>query len=395
MVESRRICLDLMIHSRPVQKFDGKKIYVSTGDSDDMENGELVDFYNRPSRANVQPKINDIIFAKMANTDKTFLIDQNLAKNIFSTGFFVVSSKKIYPKFLYYLIKSDEFDGYKNAYSEGTTQVSISDKRLRQVKLSYETNIEEQKLISEYLDLKIGQIDKLITCLTDQINELQKYQTMKVTETISRGLKNSRLKDSGVKWIGLVPENWEIKKIKYAYKSITKKYENGNFSYIALENIESYTGKFIETISNAGYSLEGTIQANKDDIIFGKLRPYLVKTIVLNEDCCVSSEFAVYRVMKGNIPKFLYYHFISSNYIEVIINSAYGTKMPRANVDFISNLPIAMPSINEQREIVDYLDKKFNEIAKIIDLKKQKIYELNNLKKALIYECVSGKREVF
>ena len=59
MVETRRICLDLTVCSRPVQKFAGKRIYVSTGDSEDMENGQLVDYYDRPSRANVEPHINE------------------------------------------------------------------------------------------------------------------------------------------------------------------------------------------------------------------------------------------------------------------------------------------------------------------------------------------------
>lgn len=131
MIKTQRPYFFFNINSRPVQKFKGTKTYVSTGDSEDMENGELVTFYNRPSRANVEPKINDVIFAKMANTDKTFLIDERLANYIFSTGFFDISSKNFDPRYLTYLIQSDEFDGYKNAYSEGTTQVSISDKRLK------------------------------------------------------------------------------------------------------------------------------------------------------------------------------------------------------------------------------------------------------------------------
>ena len=93
-------------------------------------------------------------------------------KNIYSTGFFDVSSKRIYPKFLYYVIKSDEFNGYKNAYSEGTTQVSISDKRLRNIKITYETDVNKQKNIADFLDFRIGQIDKLILCLKNQITEI-------------------------------------------------------------------------------------------------------------------------------------------------------------------------------------------------------------------------------
>src|SRR5574344_1311709 len=104
MVENRRPYLDIHVESRPVSPFSGSRTYVSTGDSDDMDNGESVTYSIRPSRANVDPMVDDVIFAKMANTDKTFLVDENLRQFIFSTGFYDISSTRIYPKFLFYLI---------------------------------------------------------------------------------------------------------------------------------------------------------------------------------------------------------------------------------------------------------------------------------------------------
>ena len=172
MIKTQRPYFFFNINSRPVQKFKGTKTYVSTGDSEDMENGELVTFYNRPSRANVEPKINDVIFAKMANTDKTFLIDERLANYIYSTGFFDISSRNFEPRYLAYLVRSHEFDGYKNAYSEGTTQISISDKRLKKIRITYETDIQKQKQIADFLDIKVKKIDDLISNLKEQNENL-------------------------------------------------------------------------------------------------------------------------------------------------------------------------------------------------------------------------------
>lgn len=88
------------------------------------------------------------------------------------------------------------------------------------------------------------------------------------------------------------------------------------------------------------------------------------------------------------------YVFLSSVFIDVINSSTYGTKMPRANIDFINNLKIAIPNIFEQNEIANYLDEKCYKIDKLIEIKQSKIEKLQEYKKSMIYEYVTGKKLV-
>lgn len=86
--------------------------------------------------------------------------------------------------------------------------------------------------------------------------------------------------------------------------------------------------------------------------------------------------------------------FLSHWFVNIVDSSTYGTKMPRANIDFINNIFIPLPPIKEQKEIVNYLDYKCSEIDNLIKSKEKIVEELENYKKSVIYEYVTGKKEV-
>lgn len=412
MVETRRICLDLTINSRPINKFDGKRIYVSTGDSDDMESGEVVGYYSRPSRANVQPKINDVIFAKMANTDKTFLIDEDLVKNIYSTGFFDVSSKRIYPKFLYYIIKSDEFNGYKNAYSEGTTQVSISDKRLRNIKITYETDVNKQKNIADFLDFRIGQIDKLILCLKNQITEI----TAIIDSLINEEIYHKHLREDCLyvnkDWLGKINKSWEIKKFKYLF-TISKGLDITK-SDLTLEGIpvisygQTHNQKFLYNFSNNINDLPKVPETylqfkkciiKKGDFIFvdtsEDIKGSTDFSMHSTDDICLAGYHSLLAKPRSNIDsRFFMYQFRSSMWAHQIKARVEGVKVYSITQRILSNVEVVVPTIEEQKNIADTLDRLIAKYDYLIKLKNKKIDELENLKKSLIYEYVSGEKEV-
>lgn len=255
--------------------------------------------------------------------------------------------------------------------------------------------LKEQKLIFDFLTNRTSKIDQLISNQEKQIEKLKEYRQAIITKAVTKGLDpNVPMKDSGVEWIGKIPCTWEILRLKYCFSVRNEKYENGNYDYVALENVESFSGKYIATESNAFYSLAETIRANRNDVIFGKLRPYLSKAFLIAKDCYVSSEFAVLYGLGGNRTSFLKYLLISSKFIDVINSSTYGTKMPRANIDFIRNLGIVIPDVKTQKEIVNYLDETCSKIDWLIDVKVKKIAQLSNYKKSLIYEYVTGKKRV-
>ncbi len=298
-------------------------------------------------------------------------------------------------EFYNYIFQTKEFQKYLKGFGNGILDIRmrIPMINLNSVKIPIVAPDKQHKIVA-FLDKKCAQIDELIKLQEQEIEKLKEYKQSIITEVVTKGLdKNAKMKDSGIDWIGEIPEHWKVLALKNAYRNREEKYIEGQFPYIALENIECKSGKYVETETNSFYSLEGTILSYKNDVIFGKLRPYLAKSIVIQEDSCVSSEFAVFY-SNTNDTEFLHFLFLSFRFIDVINSSTYGTKMPRANIDFIKNLKIALPPKQEQVNIVNYLKEVSEKINNLITEKNNKIVKLQDYKKSLIYEYVTGKKEV-
>lgn len=255
-------------------------------------------------------------------------------------------------------------------------------------------SIDEQKIIADYLNKVVPEIEMLHMDIERQIETLEEYKKSVITKAVTKGLNpDVAMKDSGIERIGNIPQNWTLKKVKYACNSRNEKYNitRGKLDYVALENIVSWDSKYIETENE--YELEGTNICYKGDVIFGKLRPYLAKTFLIDYDRCCSTEFAVFCDFEG-LPNYYLYVFTEQGFILAVDNSTAGVKMPRANINFIKNLFIAVPPVSEQLLIVKYLNKKCTEIDGLIEGKKKQVEVLEQYKKSLIYELVTGKKEV-
>ncbi len=206
------------------------------------------------------------------------------------------------------------------------------------------------------------------------------------------------MKDSGVEWIGEIPEDWKVKKLKYVSLFQQEKYNEtyGNLVYIGLENVEGWSGTYIETDSI--YDKSQSIIFRESDILWGKLRPYLAKVYQCTNMGCCSSEFCVISIDKTNDIRFFWYILISSTFVDTVNRSTYGTKMPRANATFIKNMYIPIPSTREQNVISQFLDNKNKELDNIFIKTRASIEEYKKLKQAVITQAVTkgikGGREM-
>jgi type I restriction enzyme S subunit/DNA-damage-inducible protein D len=253
--------------------------------------------------------------------------------------------------------------------------------------------LSEQKAITAFLDSQCSKADSIITELEQQIEILKHYKISLITETVTKGLKkNVPMKSSGIGWIGRIPKHWGLKKLKYVTKL---RNENAGFYdgaiYLGLENIESSTGKYIQTETEYNEDVYDIIK--KEDVLFGKLRPYLEKVYISEFDGFCTGEFLVFKEFEGE-KRYLFYFLLSHGFIKIVNSSTYGAKMPRAEWNYIKNLKICMPTSDEQKVIANFLDRKCREIINIIEEKQQSINTIKEYKRSLIYEYVTGKKRI-
>lgn len=249
----------------------------------------------------------------------------------------------------------------------------------------------EQTAIAAYLDRKTAEIDELIADKKRLLELYEEEKTAIINQAVTKGINpNVPMKDSGIEWLGEIPEHWEVKRFKYYFNLITEKVEE-ELPKIGLENIESKTGRFIET--DTDFAGQG-VRFRPKDILFGKLRPYLAKVWLSNFDGQAVGDFYVFRSKQDVIPEFAKYRILDSSFIEVTNSSTYGSKMPRVSWEFIADLPIAFPKIQEQESIVQHIEAE----CSLIDAKKAKTEKLIELlteyRTALISEVVTGKIKV-
>lgn len=295
----------------------------------------------------------------------------------------------IYKEYYKYNLKA--MNKYLLTFVSTNTQGNLNLEKVLNLFINFPP-LDEQKKIADFLDNKVTEIDNLIDDTKKLIDKYKEYKQSLITETVTKGLhSNVEMKDSGIEWIREIPKHWKVSRLKYLCDVRKRKNtQNIIMRYIGLENIESYTGKYKTT--NSEYSLIDAIICQTNDIIFGKLRPYLSKTYIVDEISCCSSEFIVlYNV--DNV-KFIFFLLLSNGFIDSMSQIAYGAKMPRVSDEDILNFYLPLPPLDEQEEIVKYLDDKCSQIDSIIEEKQSLIEKLEEYKKSLIYEYVTGKKQV-
>lgn len=299
-------------------------------------------------------------------------------------------------RFLHFLLRTAKYKTYYNQYSYGIRvgQWDMHYEDLKNMKV-YIPPLTEQEQIVRFLDWKVSEINKLIGIKQKQISRLTELQKAVINETVTHGLnKNAPMKFSGVEWIGNIPSHWHINKLK---RVTTVRNEKGIYEpnitnrYIGLENVKSYSNDIIATLSEYDESVQSI--CCKGDLMFSKLRPYLAKVIIAPYDSFCTGEMLIISSFDGDM-RFLRYLMLHESFINSVDSSTYGAKMPRANPNYILNMQLPIPQIDEQREIANYIDEKTLKIDNVVKKQLQIIAELQELKSSLISDVVTGKIDV-
>jgi type I restriction enzyme S subunit len=270
--------------------------------------------------------------------------------------------------------------------------------------------INEQEQIVKYLDDKTSIIDKLISTKERKIELLKEQRSSLINQIITKGLNpNVKMKDSGVEWIGEIPESWNLISIKHLVSTKitdgpheTPIFVDNGVPFLSVESVQD--GKldfnkkrgFISVELNNIYSKK--CLPKRDDVLIVKSGSTTGKSTIVETDELFNiwSPLCMVRSNKNKIiPRFTFTS-IQSNYFRkfIEIGWSFGTQ-PNIGMGVIENLKLVVPTnIKEQQEIVEYLDTHTKEIDDLVQLEQKKIELLKEYRQSLISEVITGKIKV-
>lgn len=317
------------------------------------------------------------------------------------TMFYAIPHANLDCKFAYYLALMFPF----NFYSTSTSLPSLTQTDLGNILVAFPF-LSEQQSIATYLDQKCGEIDELITLQEEMITKLQSYKQSVITEAVTKGLdKNVPLKDSGIEWIGEIPEHWictVFKKflsepMQYGANEPAEECNYNDPRYIRITDIKDDGTLRDDTFKSLPLEKAKEYMLTKGDLLFARSGATVGKTFLYKEDyaACFAGYLIKARCNKNELlPNFVFYYTLSNVYQNWKNSIFIQSTIQNIGADKYSVMPIIIPPLSEQQSIADYLDRKCSEIDELISIKQQKIEKLKDYKKSLIFECVTGKRKV-
>ena len=280
--------------------------------------------------------------------------------------------------------------------AQGGTQPNINQVLIKNWVIPFPSEIEIKK-IADFLDKKVAQLDKVKSLLEEQIKTLEDYRQSLIYETVTKGLdKTVPLKDSGVDWIGQIPEGWEVKKHKYIMsktKTSCSHYSGQKILSLTRQgvisrDVESGKGKMPASFDGYQFLTRGDLLLCLFDI---DVTPRCVG--VVESDGLTSPAYSRFKVSEDSSAYYYYYLFLSMDDDKVLLHLAKNLRNSLTEDDF-GDIETIVPSYKEQVIIANYLNKKTLLIDKLIKLKKEQIENINKQRQALIYDYVTGKRRV-
>jgi type I restriction enzyme S subunit len=294
-----------------------------------------------------------------------------------------------------YLFRTADYKDEVNKYSRGI----VSDRnRLYWDEFKQMPSIVpprgEQDQIVAYLRVQDAHIARFIKAKRELIGLLNEQKQTLIHQAVTKGVDpNVVLKPSDIDWLGGIPEHWTTRRLKFLADNISEQTDAQQVDevYLALEHVESWNGNFNPLKEHISFA--STVKRfKKNDVLFGKLRPYLAKVVqALQNGVCVS-EFIVIRPKNKRISSdFLEILLRSKEFIELVNSSTVGAKMPRADWAFIGNVRIPLPEPDEQARLVKAIRNETQSIDVVIDRIKREIELVIEYRERLITDAVTGQ----
>jgi type I restriction enzyme S subunit len=351
----------------------------------------------------IQLKNDDLLITKDGTIGKVALVKQLPKIATLNSGIFLTRPKdESYSNaFMYWILISDVFKTFYDFHKSGSTIQHLYQNVFNEFKFPIPPLPEQLQIVS-YLDHKTTLIDQIISGSEKKIELLKEQRTATINHAVTKGLNpKAKVKDSGVEWIGEIPEGWEVISLKRLCKVKRgasprpiddEKYfdENGEYSWVRISDVSAskrYLTQTEQKLSELGSSL--SVKMNPGDI-FLSIAGSVGKPIITEIKCCIHDGFVWFEHLKYD-KEFLYRIFdLGTCFLGL---GKFGTQL-NLNTDTIGSLSVPNIPLSEQQQIVSYLDQKTKEIDDLIASEKKRIELLKEYRQSLISEVVTGKIKV-
>ena len=320
-------------------------------------------------------------------------------------GFVYFPDYKGEKKYLYYIFASGA--PYKGLGKMGT-QLNLNTETIGSIKIP-SISLSLQRKIALFLDTKVNEIDTLLNLKQKQIDTLEQQRQSIITEAVTKGLNpNVKMKDSGIEWIGEIPEHWVFTRLDFVsrvkarlgWKGLkAEEYVEDGYAFLSTPNLKERNIDFknVNYITEERYLESPEIMLEVGDVLLAKDGSTLgIVNVVrsLPKNATVNSSIAVIRPTE-KIDSVYFYYYLKSTYIQDVINQIKdGMGVPHLFQADIKKFKILLPPMDEQVVIAKYLDEETLKLEQLAEKVKQQIEALKEYRQALIYEAVTGKINV-
>jgi type I restriction enzyme S subunit len=313
--------------------------------------------------------------------------------------------KNISSEFSYYLFTCIDMTWFDNA---GTIPC-INNQKLYDCRIPF-PSYDEQLLIANHLNIQCDKINEMLFHIRASIEEYKKLKQAVITQAVTKGIRGEReIKDSGVEWIGEIPAEWSITKIKSGVTKIgsgktpsggAETYTDSGVIFLRSQNVYDCTLN-LESPTYISPEVDATMKSTRvlpDDVLLNITGGSIGRCSIVPKTLGLANVNQHVCIIRTNplifLPKYMQYFWVSTlGHLAIDLYQTGGNR-EGMSADAIRNTPIPYAPLKEQKEIVAYLDAKCAEIDGLIAKKEQLVKELESYKKSLIYEVVTGKREV-
>lgn len=315
---------------------------------------------------------------------------------VVSAGYIVLlANNLVYKEYFKYLLHRYDV-AYMKLLGSGVRQ-TISFNHIANSLLPYPSML-EQKNIAEFLDQKTSEIDQAIAIKEQQIALLNERKQIVIQKAVTQGLNpNVAMKDSGVEWIGEIPEHWECKPSRYAFRAVKRfKRDGSEIKFSVTQKWGVIPTDEMKENSTQAESFGGFQICLADDLVLNKYKAHLGVFWRAPSRGLITGNYTVFEPLKGINSKYFELLYHTPVYIDIFRTIVYGIvegMMPLYNNDFYDMLSV-VPPLHEQLEIVKFVEEEQEKFASIEHVYLMQIEKLKEYKTTLINDAVTGKIKV-